>query len=932
MEGASRHSASLSKTDAEGALNMRKIIRTLIHTPMATLAALLAVTLLFASQLPKLRIETSLYDLIIQDLPESIEYAAFKERFGNEEIILVAVRSEESVFNGDTFARVRNISDSLTELEGVDKIVSLPEIKKAMDLTDQWSLEDFRAVLAPVSLFRRNILSLDEKTTVMCLMLKDVKYKETLIREVDRIIHDAAGGLTVYQIGIPVIGEALEQTTLRDFKVLPGITLGIISLVLFFCFRNARGILLPLSTVLMSLVWTFGLMAWSETPVSMVTMIAPILMIALGTAYTLHIMSHYFSLARSRIPPEEAVLECMVQLSLPTFVTSITTIIGFASLLVSRIDSIQQFAAFSCFGIVSIVVCSFALIPAVLVKLPPPSALTLPSHEDYFQRFIKHVITLNRDHQKIILITVFALTVLALIGAMRIQVETDALGCFKKTSPVHERFEDISGHVAGSSPVNVILGSETNGFWQELENIKLVEDIQAHLNTLERVDKSISWVDYIKLIRYANNSCETEYYSLPQFPFEVSMGVNYLSMMLGQDLLKRFANDDFTEINILLRTHICSSKDFLETEERIQSYLETVLPRGTKVEVTGLSVAIAHSARALTLSQIEGLCTSLGLIFLVMALLLYSFKGGLVAILPNLFPIALLFGIMGWFEIKLSLVTSLIATIAIGIAVDDAVHYLTVYNQEYKKDCDKILAMERTMLTVGKPITYTSVCIVAGFSILMLSDFQPTAVFGLLMVLTMLGDMIGNLLILPIMTLHIELLTLWDLITIRLGEDPQNRIPLFKGMSRWQVRHVLWAGFFENFRAEKTIFNKNDPADSMYAIVSGSARVVVDNSAGKEKVIAELKQGDIFGEMGFIRSRPRSATVIASEDTELLRINHPMIHRLQRLFPLTSQKFFFNLVCILCDRLEAITRRFVTGGEKTEDGREKTGDRRHETE
>jgi hypothetical protein len=892
---------------------MERFVRLVIRKPWATLAALLGLTLLLGSHLPHLRIETSLYDLIIEDLPASREYKAFKEHFGSEEIILVAMKSHETVFLEPTFAVVERISEALGKVEGVQKVISLPEIKKAMDITGSWTLRDFEAILSPVALFDRNLLSKDRKTTVACLVLADTKLKGKLINEVDEIIEREGKDLTVYQVGIPLVAQALEHSTLRDFKTLPVITLCVIGVVLFFCFRSLRGIFIPLGTVLVTLTWTFGLMAWTDTPISMVTMIAPVLIIALGTAYTLYIMPQYLALARNRLSVEETVFACIQHLLLPTFITSLTTIIGFGSLLVSRIDAIQQFAFFSCVGIVSFVVCELTLIPAVLALLPLPAVG--PEEEggsSWIQKMLEMVVAINKNHRKVVLPLALVMTVAAAAGIPRIQVETDALSCLKESSAVRQRFTDIYRDVAGSSPINVVIESATSGYWEDLDHIKLIEKIQGFLDSVDGVDKSVSWVDYAKLMRYATNQYDARYYAPPEFSFEVGMGLNTLSMILGQEVLKQFVSDDLSRVNILLRTHMCSSKEFLEARGRIMDYLEASLPKDLRFEVTGLSIAIAHSARKLTVGQVESLSLSLALIFIIMVFLFMSVKVGLIAVLPNLIPIVLLFGIMGWLQIKLSLVTSLIAGIAIGIAVDDTVHYLTTYNRELKKDWNRANAMERTVLEVGRPVAFTSFCIIAGFSVLMFSSFQPTAVFGLLMVITMLTDFFGNLFVLPSLMLHVELVTVWDLLRIRMGKDPQKAIPLFKGLSRRQVRRVILAGLMETFGEDEVVFRKGDPGESMYAVVSGEVKVV-DGVEEQETVIAVMGRGEVFGEMGMIRSRPRTATVVATKETELLKVNQRMLKRLHWLFPLAAQKFFLNLVVILCDRLEIMTLKYLEG-------------------
>ena len=180
-----------------------------------------------------------------------------------------------------------------------------------------------------------------------------------------------------------------------------------------------------------------------------------------------------------------------------------------------------------------------------------------------------------------------------------------------------------------------------------------------------------------------------------------------------------------------------------------------------------------------------------------------SSKVGLIAIVPNLFPIVVVFGIMGWLGIELSMVTSLIASIAIGLAVDDTIHYLVRYNREFKNNLDDKLALRETIKHVGRPIVFTTLTIGIGFAILTLSSFKPTAIFGVMMVITMLSALVGDLILLPSLMLHVELVTLWDLLRLKIGSDPHLGIPIFGGLSRTQVHYILMAGALEGIRGRE---------------------------------------------------------------------------------------------------------------------------------
>jgi hypothetical protein len=263
--------------------------------------------------------------------------------------------------------------------------------------------------------------------------------------------------------------------------------------------------------------------------------------------------------------------------------------------------------------------------------------------------------------------------------------------------------------------------------------------------------------------------------------------------------------------------------------------------------------------------------------------------------------------------------TSLVASIAVGLAVDDTIHYLVRFNREFKKDLDKRRALDATVRSMGRPMVLTTVTIGLGFSVLLFSHFEPTAVFGLMMVVTLVSALTGDLILLPSLMTRVELVTLWDLLSLKLGKEPQQGIPLLQGLSRSQVRYILTAGALGTYKKNDILFRKGEKSDSMYAVISGELLVVDDrDSSGgpgaARNVISVLGKGDVVGEMGMIRACERSATVVMSADSELLQINDRMIRRLHWLYPPTAQKFLFNLMKTICDRLDTMTQRYIESG------------------
>ena len=890
-----------------------------VHHPWRIILPIALLTLIFAWQIPRLRFETSIYDLTIEDLPQTQEYNTFKKIFGCEEIVLIVARTSD-VFNPRTFSNIERLAAEFGKIPGVRRVISLPGIKKAMDITGKWTLSDFKKEISIVTLLEKNIVSQDGKTTIISLILEDNTQKDPVIAAVEDIIEREKATQPMYQIGMPVVSKALTQYTEQDFLRLPPITFLLISVTLFLLFRNLRGVFIPAGSVLMALIWTFGLMAWTGTPLSLLTMIVPIFLIAVGTAYSMYIFPEYAVAQKTSKTPGEASLKCFMQLGFPTFLAVITTIIGLGSLLINKIIEIRCFALFSCFGILAMLFIFMSFLPAVMALLPLSGKISHSgsrTRENLLDRLLSGIIRLNLEHQKWTLGSIALISVLGIMGISRIQVETNPLDFFKDGTAISQNFKDIYRDMAGSFPMNVVISSGQDDYFEDPAHLKEVVPIQEFLATLPGVDKTISFCDYLKLVNYATNQYQDKFYVLPEEGFEVRMLINSFKTMLGQDMLGRFMNADFSGTNIVLRTHISSSNDFMSTQKKIEAYLAENLPAGFSFQVTGIGVVISHSSQLITDGQIKSLFLTLVLVFAIMFLLFMSFKVGIIGILPNCFPILVGFGLMGWLGIPLSMATSLIAGVAIGLAVDDTIHYLVGYNHEFKKDLDKKRALRDSVRHLGKPIIFTTVTISLGFSVLLFSSFKPTAVFGLLMVITMVSALVGDLILLPSLMMHVELITIWDLIRVKLGKDPQEGIPLFKGLSRTQVHYILTAGNLKNYSAGSTVMTKGEVSDSMYAIISGKLQVVGEENrdAGGVKrsrqVISTLETGDVVGEMGMIRSCERSATVVAVNASELLQINERMIKRLQWLYPPTAHRFFFNLMSILCDRLQNITECYL---------------------
>ena len=748
-------------------LSFRSALEWILSKPWVSIACFAVISLFFALQIPKLTFRTSIYDLLIENLSDSTRYQTAKDVFGSDEIIQVVVKAD-AIFDTATFRKIEVLSEAFRKIEGVRRVISLPGIRQKVDPGRNWTIDEFAKVTSPVDLFKKNLISADQKVSAITLFLESEAVHESVIEKINDIIDKDSGTLSLYQIGMPLVSRALVKYTIKDFETLPILTLVLITLTLFVLFRKPGRVLLVLMVVITVLIWTFGLMALLQVPLSLLTMIVPVFLIAVGTAYCLHVMSEYISSAGLAGTEKDAVIATFANSGLPCTLAVVTTLFGVGSLFVNRIRAIHEFALFTCFGLGSLLLVLLLLLPAVLVLIP------LPSQKDQresgigqlLDRILDIIVGIGLKHHKAAFCVIGILSLLAVAGIFFIQVEINPFEYFKKDIPIRRNFDDSHQKLSGSFAINVIMESRQDDYFEDSQHISEIKRFQEYLETLHGVDKTISFADYVMLVHYALNKYDSKYYVIPQEAYETRMAINNYKGLLGEDLYSPFMTPELNKANILVLTHISSSKDILNIRDQILAHAQQNLPEHLSVEVTGFNVAISASSHLLVAGQTKSILLGLILIFSIMFLMFLSVKVGLIALVPNCFPIIMNFGIMGWMGIPLSTSTSLIASIAIGLAVDDTIHYLHRYNTEFKKDLDKDRALRDAVKSVGKPIIFTTLTISIGFCVLMLSHFKPTAIFGFLMVITMLAALIGDLILLPALMRHVELVTAWDLLKL----------------------------------------------------------------------------------------------------------------------------------------------------------------------
>lgn len=371
---------------------------------------------------------------------------------------------------------------------------------------------------------------------------------------------------------------------------------------------------------------------------------------------------------------------------------------------------------------------------------------------------------------------------------------------------------------------------------------------------------------------------------------------------------QRVVNSDFSRTHILVRTTLARSSDIERLVGQIHRFAAQTFPPELRARATGNLILMMETTSDLVSGQIGSLAMATVAIFAVMALMFLSARIGLIAMVPNFVPVIVFFGLMGLTGAPLNLGTTIIASIVLGIVVDDTIHLMSRLSSEIKRTADQETAMVRTFSSVGKPALFNSLLLFFGFASLAISTFVPLQQFGALSAITILAAIVTELALFPALLATTRIITLWDLLGVKLGRDPHRTIPLFQNLRPSQARLVALLAGLETHERGQHVVRQGEVGDQMYVIIDGKAEVRVHVN-GQERMVRELGRGDVFGEMGLIRSHQRTADVIATEPLEVLTVNERALARVQRRYPRTAAQLYRNLARILSDRLQSETAR-----------------------
>ena len=918
---------------------MEAFARWLVRRPLVVVIANLLVTLALGAYALHIRIESSLESVLPAGDPKIAYYEEVRRLFGSDDVGVVGVVADD-IFAPPTIEKIARVTNELAKIEGITRVLSItnvvdpaenvlsppPLLFRIPPAPDE--VERVKTKLKRVPLYGRNLVADDFRGAAINVFFRDMTDAEYAALGIDgkirALLDQSRGPEEFYFTGAAHVKQAAVELMRHDLYRFTPLALALMLLVFWISFRSVRGVALPTVAVSAALIWTLGLMVLAGESLSLGTFVLPPLLLVVGASYAIHVMARYYEQVPLGGSRDDVVVRAFMRVWLPLVISAIVTSIGFGSLMANRITAIRDFGAFAVVGILCVTVTSLTLLPAVL------RLLSLEQRSDRSGRVAPMLATSLRrlgrwvyERQRPMLVVSGIGALVALVGAQRIRVDSDFLYYFGRNSEVRIASETINQRITGTSPFYVVIDSETPGLLRRWEVLKMVKDLQEYLATLPGVTSSISFVDYLELLEAGlAKGSEGDFLVDEQGnilaaekpkSFWVEPGnLDPLFEMVSKkpETFRGVVTSDFAKGSILVRTNLNGSSRIEATLEKVRAYVAGYFPPDVPVRLTGTLVLLTGTASDIVSGQVKSLTFALIVIFAVMAVMFLSVKVGFLAIIPNVLPIVIFFGVMGWMGIYLNLGTSLIAAIALGIAVDSTIHYMARLNQELRGETDQREAIVRTLASVGVPIVYAMLALFLGFLVFCLSSFVPIQNFGLLASITMVTALVANLVLLPALLATTKIITIWDLLGVKLGNDPARTIPLFAGLRPAQARIVVLMGEMRRFGRGDTIVRRGDQGREMFVIIRGVTEVWAGADSERKRV-AQHQRGDVFGEMALVRHNERSADVVAASDVELLAVDERFLERIQRRYPRIASKVFLNLTRILSDRLQSMTDAYV---------------------
>jgi predicted RND superfamily exporter protein len=698
--------------------------------------------------------------------PDDLQTEYFNEHrntFGTDnDFILIALENKAGVFEQSFLNRIDSLTEKLERVPHVVKVISPTTLKS--NVRDRHTGMVFSSPLLRGDRERDSLRAFSDpsyadnffsKSThaISLVVLTEQNLSKNKSDVVDSHLRDVLNKTVFddYHLAGRAIGQVVYINKIqKEFLMFMALSVVLVIIILFIMFRSFRGIIIPLVTVLLSVVWSLGILNLANLGIGILLNMLPPVIFVVGMSDAVHLYSRYLEELRKGNSKEKAIHEMIFDTGLATLLTSITTAVGFASLYFTGIPSLQEFGLITASGVIAAFIIAITLLPAWLVLTRLPEKTLKIQTRSIWSRFLENSFsTVIRSRNRIFISVGLLLVVFVFLGS-KIELNNFLLEDLQEDEPLRQDFEFFDKNFSGVRPFEMGIKSKDSTSLLSYESIQDINELQSYLESEYGVGAIQSVVELSKSVNRSINRGLNENYKLPEKPSEWQNVERIIKKSSGSAFIDNYATKDFSYFRISGRTSDLGGKVFNRKDAELEQFLkESGLDEKYDIQTTGTGKLIDRTNQNLVSSLSKGLGVAILLIAGIVMFLFRSIKMLLIALVPNIIPLVALVAIMAAFNIDLKMSTSIIFTIAFGIAVDDTIHMLSRYRLELGKGKSHIISVRNSYTYTGKALIMTTLILLGGFFGMSFSSFKSTHYIGVLVSCTLVLALIFDLTVLP---------------------------------------------------------------------------------------------------------------------------------------------------------------------------------------
>jgi len=759
------------------------IARLILRNKIAILVSIVIITIFFGLQWKNMRFTYTEANLLPDDHEVNVTYKHFLKIFGEEGNLIVLGVKDSSLFTVKKLNAWNNLSDSFKKYKEVETVVSIKDLQKLVKdtINEKFVLEPFikdslaskeQIDILEYDLFKKypfydNFLFNKDTRTIRTAIYLKKDIVNTSVRK-DFVISvlqpqieafEKANNLDVRVSGMPYIRTLNSQNIVDEIGLFIGAALLVTSLIFFFFFRSFRATFISLVVVCTGVMWTFGIIGLLNYEITVLTALIPPLIIVIGIPNCIFLINKYQREVKLHGNKVKSLQRVITKIGNATLMTNVTTASGFATFMLTESQLLKEFGTVASLSILAIFILCILIIPILYSFLPYPKDRHLEHLNrrwiGYFVSWIERIVKRKRIA---IYATSVLLLVLSFIGIYQIRISGSLIEDMPKNADFFKDIRFFEEEFNGIMPLEIMVDTKRKKGVLKLSTLKRMNELEELIIETPELSKPISVVSLVKYSKQAYYNGNPKHYQLPtsqENSFILSYAKNSTSNV---DLFKNFVDSTGQYARITTFMKDIGTDKMERIEENIQNKINKVFPKDQyNVTMTGKALVFQKGTKYLVKNLAISLSLAIFLISLFMAYMFRSFKMIIVSLIPNLLPLLITAGLMGYLGVPIKPSTILVFSIAFGISVDDTIHFLAKYRQELQANHWRInKSVYAALRETGVSMFYTSIVLFFGFSVFTISSFGGTVALGGLVSITLLFAMLSNLILLPSLLLSLE--------------------------------------------------------------------------------------------------------------------------------------------------------------------------------